>query len=74
MKTVAGVLGALHPEYATHWPGDLDQGLRAMVMGWQAYQFPEPMESEEMGMIGHYLEADCQALWNILRWLRAGID
>jgi uncharacterized protein len=74
LKAVAGALGELHPEYATQWPGDLDQGLRAMVMGWQAYQSPEPAASEEMQVITQYLEADCQALWNILRWLRTGID
>lgn len=74
LKTIAGALGELHPEYATHWPGDLDQGLRAMVMGWQAYQSPEPMASEEMQMIRQYLEADCRALWNILRWLRTGSE
>ena len=72
LKTVAGALGELRPEYATQWPGDLDQGLRAMVMGWQAYQSPDPVASEEMQLITQYLEADCQALWNILRWLRAG--
>jgi hypothetical protein len=74
LKTVAGALGELHPEFATHWPGDLDEGLQAMVMGWQAYQSPEPAASEEMQVITQYLEADCQALWNILRWLRTGIE
>jgi uncharacterized protein len=68
---VAKALGDLAPDFATHWPGDLDKGLTAMVMGWEAYQSPDPAATEEMGLLTQYLEADCQALWNILRWLRA---
>ena len=71
LKGVAKALGDLAPDFATHWPGDLDKGLTAMVMGWEAYQSPDPAATEEMGLLTHYLEADCQALWNILRWLRA---
>jgi uncharacterized protein len=71
LKGVAKALGDLAPDFATHWPGDLDKGLTAMVIGWEAYQSPDPAATEEMGLLTHYLEADCQALWNILRWLRA---
>jgi uncharacterized protein len=72
LKSVAGALGDLEPAYATEWPADLDVGLQAMVMGWRAYQTGDPLGSEEMRLLRRYLEADCQALWQILRWLRAG--
>jgi uncharacterized protein len=63
-------LSKYDPEYAVHWPGDLDEGLRVMVMGWNAYQHPQPLETEELNKISQYLETDCKALWQILRWLR----
>jgi uncharacterized protein len=72
LKTVAGVLGNLDAAYGTEWPEDLDVGLQAMVMGWRAYETGDPLGSEEMRLLRRYLEADCQALWQILRWLRAG--
>jgi uncharacterized protein len=71
LKEVAKALGEFNPDFETHWPGDLDAGLRAMVMGWRAYEGPNPLESEEMDTLKLYLEADCKALWNILRWLRS---
>jgi len=45
LKKVAKALGKLNPEFDPHWPGDLDEGLRAMVMGWKAYQTTRPLES-----------------------------
>ena len=71
LKAVASALGALEPVFETRWPGDLDAGLQAMVMGWRAYEEAEPWRSREMGHLREYLGADCQALWQILRWLRA---
>jgi hypothetical protein len=71
LKAVAGALGDLDPAYRTEWPASLDVGLQAMVMGWRAYQAADPTTSEEMGLIKRYLEADCVALRQILRWLRS---
>jgi len=70
LKDVTRALSNFAPRYATEWPGELDKGLRAMVMGWKAYQKAEPLESEEMNKIKLYLEADCKALWHALKWLR----
>jgi predicted RecB family nuclease len=72
LKDVTRALGQSQPDFDPQWPGDLDQGLRAMVMGWRAYQVPSPLDSEEMDILKQYLEADCRALWAILRWLRTG--
>ena len=41
-----------------------------MVMGWRAYQEPEPLETPEMALLTDYLEADCRALLAVLRWMR----
>lgn len=71
LKDVTRALGRFDPRFHLQWPGDLDQGLRAMVMGWRAYEDPNPLESEEMGILRQYLEADCKALHEILRWLRS---
>lgn len=70
LKAVSKAVGRLRPDLAPQWPGDLDQGLRAMVMGWKAYQAPQPLESAEIQTIAQYLEADCRAVWGILAWLR----
>lgn len=72
LKEVAKSLGKLYPQYNPEWPGDLDAGLTAMVMGWKAYENKKPLETIEMSNIKEYLEADCKALWNVLKWLRAG--
>jgi predicted RecB family nuclease len=72
LKAVAKGLCDLDPAFGTEWPADLDVGLQAMVMGWQAYESGDALNSEEMELLRRYLEADCQALWCILRWLRAG--
>ena len=71
LKEVASALGAMEPAFETRWPADLDAGRQAMVMGWRAYEGPEPMESREMELLQEYLQADCRVLWQILRWLRA---
>jgi uncharacterized protein len=71
LKEVAKAVGKVNPVYAPQWPGDLDAGLRAMVMGWRAYEKEDPVQSAEMESITEYLEADCQALWKILGWLRS---
>ncbi len=71
LKTISKALGEHDPSYATVWPGVLDEGLKAAVMGWRAYEHPQPLDTSEMATLKEYLEADCQALWNILRWLRS---
>jgi predicted RecB family nuclease len=71
LKDVSRALAHLRPDLDLQWPGDLDRGLRAMVMGWKAYLTPQPLESKEMGLLKEYLEADCRALWGILKWLRS---
>ena len=53
------------------WPGDLDEGLNAMVMGWKAYEAADPARSYEISTLKSYLEADCKALWLILKWMRS---
>ena len=52
------------------WPGDLDDGLRAMVAGWNAYKTSSPLDSDEMKTIAQYNEVDCKALYEIVHWLR----
>ena len=71
LKPVARAVGTLDSTFLTEWPGELDVGSHAMVMGWEAYQTAHPAESAEMQTVKQYLEADCKALWQILRWLRA---
>jgi uncharacterized protein len=70
LKEFAGALGAYDPDYAIQWPQELDQGLNAMVMGWQAYRQPEPLQSVEFSHLRRYLEEDCAALERLLRWVR----
>jgi len=71
LKDIAKALGKIKPEFDPQWPGDLDEGLRAMAMGWKAYQAQNPLQSEEMRTLSNYLEADCKALWKILKWIRS---
>jgi len=71
LKEVAHALASIDPAFDPHWPGDLDEGLRAMVMGWKAYESTSPIETGEMTTLKLYLEADCKALRNILKWLRS---
>jgi RNase_H superfamily len=71
LKEVAKALGKLRPEIGVKWPEGLEEGLRAMVMGWRAYTTSEPLNSREMAVLNTYLEIDCLALFSVLRWLRA---
>jgi len=71
LKEVARALGQLNTELAVQWPGNLDEGLRAMVMGWRAYSNSNPLNSEEMGLLQEYLEVDCAALSKVLKWMRS---
>jgi uncharacterized protein len=73
LKEEAKALGKFAPEYDPQWPGDLDEGLRAMVMGWRTYEKPNPLDSEQMTTLIKYLEADCKALWKILEWIRGNV-
>lgn len=71
LKEIAKALGKVDPRFDPQWPGDLDKGLLAMVMGWKAYQSACPLRSQEMITLVQYLEADCKALWKILKWIRS---
>lgn len=71
LKEVARAVGKLNPEFNTQWPAGLDEGLRAMVMGWRAYADRDPLQSQEMNTLIRYLEVDCKALWKILRWIHS---
>jgi len=73
LKEEAKALGKFNSEYDPQWPGDLDEGLLAMVMGWRAYEKADTLDSEEMSTLTKYLEADCKALWGILKWIRANV-
>ena len=71
LKSVAKALGQVSPDHRVEWPLELGAGLSAMVMGWRAYEQPEPLETKEMALIGEYLEVDCKAMWAVLSWMRA---
>jgi hypothetical protein len=73
LKDVSRAVARLQPPAHAdlEWPEDLDQGLRAMVMGWRAYQTSQPLESREMATLRQYLEADCKALEAIVHWMRS---
>ena len=71
LKPTAAALAEFAPDYGVAWPGDLADGLRAAVMGWQTYKKNNPLQTEEMALLRDYLRADCKALWQILRWLRS---
>ena len=71
LKSVAAALGTYSPEHCAEWPKELGAGLAAMVMGWAAYEGPKPLDSPEMRALSEYLEIDCKAMWQVLRWLRA---
>ena len=70
LKTIARALDAYEPNFDLTWPSDLDQGLQAMVMGWQAYRQSDPLSSDDMQAVIAYNEIDCKAIWRILSWLR----
>lgn len=55
LKGLAWALGELDPGFAPQWPGDLEQGLQVMMLGWQAYRSPNPAASEQMRLITRYV-------------------
>lgn len=71
LKTLARALGQIDPALDPVWPGNLDQGQQAMVMGWRAYESAHPLQSAEIQLLREYLEADCRAVWKILTWMRS---
>lgn len=73
LKSVAKALGRHYPELNPAWPEGLGDGLNAMVLGWRAYEHPDPLTSAEMAILTAYLEADCRALRSVLRWMRAEV-
>lgn len=70
LKSIGHALTALDPSYDPEWPLDLGEGGTAQVMGWYAYQCPDPLNSYEMRQLRSYLAADCRATYQVLRWLR----
>lgn len=70
LKAIGRAIAALDPDYDPCWPNGLEDGGTAQVMGWMAYQCPRPLETEEMEHLRSYLEADCRATYQIMRWLR----
>jgi uncharacterized protein len=70
LKAIGKALIAIDPGYDPQWPTDLGDGSTAQVMGWYAYQCPDPIESYEMRQLRTYLAADCRATYQVLRWLR----
>lgn len=71
LKGTAKNLGKLVPELDPHWPGSLDEGTKAMVMGWKGYHGGDINKSEEIKLLTPYLEADCRAVCNVLCWMRS---
>lgn len=71
LKHVANALGAMDAAYDPKWPEELAEGLQAMVMAWRAFASGDAKSSKELPLLVQYLEADCRALWQILRWLRS---
>lgn len=70
LKSIGKALTAIDASYDPEWPLDLGDGSTAQVMGWYAYQCPDPIESYEMRQLRTYLAADCRATYQVLRWLR----
>lgn len=70
LKSVAKALSAHDPRFAVEWPGDLCDGLRAMIMGWEVLKSQDPFSTPEFPILCEYLQADCFALRQLLRWLR----
>jgi beta-lactamase superfamily II metal-dependent hydrolase len=69
LKSVAKALAKQDPAFDPQWVGSLNDGVRAMLLGWEAYK-DNPHKSPEMRILHQYLEADCKALWCILSWMR----
>ena len=70
LKDIGKALGKLSPELDPSWPGDLDEGSKAMVMGWSAYAKGNIRTSTELDSMLPYLQADCRAVRNVLAWMR----
>jgi len=70
LKEIIGALNNYDANFDLVWPGDLDEGLRAMVMGWKAYEQSDSIASYEIRTVIEYNEVDCKAMWKILKWLR----
>ena len=70
LKDIVGALARYDNDFDPKWPDDLFSGSEAMVLGWEAYTKANPLETMEMAEITAYLEADCQAMRQALRWLR----
>lgn len=70
LKVIAKALTGLDLSYDPSYPVDLDEGGAAQVMGWSAYQCPDPLDSYEMRQLRAYLAADCRATYQVHRWLR----
>lgn len=70
LKEITHAFNRYNLTFNLTWPGDLDEGLRAMVMGWKTYQQANPISSQEMQTIIGYNEVDCKAMWKILGFLR----
>lgn len=71
LKEVTQSLSDYASRYSVEWGDELASGSAAMVAGWGAYATDTPLKSDEMKLVGNYLEKDVCALANILRWLRA---
>ena len=70
LKEIVMAVGEYAPQFHSPWPEDLSSGLSAMVMGWEAYKQPRPLDSPEMSTLSKYLEADVKGLMTVLRWLQ----
>jgi len=71
IKSVIGALGRHAPRYRADYPDDgVMEGASAMVAGWTMYEQPEPLATQEYQDLCAYLETDCRALYQVLRWLR----
>lgn len=70
LKDIVGALGRYNTDLDPKWPDHLFAGSEAMVLGWNAYTSETPLETPEMAAVIAYLEADCQAMRQALRWLR----
>lgn len=66
-----GLKGVATALQLVDWPGNVADGLAAMVAGWRAYGENAPLESPEMAIIQEYNEVDCRALYEIVKWLRS---
>lgn len=71
LKTVAKALSTYNDHYACEWPDDgVMDGAAAMACGFEMLSQPQPRETPEYKDLCAYLEIDCRALNQILRWLR----